>query len=146
MASEREQFFNLESYAVVGNSDKGAFPKLTFGNLKKSGKKVFAVDLSGAEQVEGCENHGDLDSLPESVQGVILEVPKEQTLDQVQQVVNLGVKDLWIHMGTETDEALELARQSGLKVRHGTCAVMYTQQGISYHSIHKWIMQLTGKY
>ena len=30
--------------------------------------------------------------------------------------------------------------------RRGTCAVMYLTPGFAYDSIHKWIMQLTGKY
>lgn len=146
MASEREQFFTLDSYAVVGNSAERTFPKISYGNLKKLGKKVYAVDISGADQVEGDDNHGSLADLPGEVQGVILEVPKEQTLGQVQEVVKLGAKDLWIHMGTDTPEALALAAENGLRVRHGTCAVMYTQQGFSYHSIHKWIMKMAGKF
>ncbi len=28
----------------------------------------------------------------------------------------------------------------------GTCAVMYLTPDLTYHSIHKWIMKLTGKY
>ena len=43
-------------------------------------------------------------------------------------------------------EALALARKKGLNVHSGTCAVMYVTPGFTYHSIHKWIMKLLGKY
>ena len=49
-------------------------------------------------------------------------------------------------MGRDTPEALALASERGLNVLKGTCAVMYVKQGFSYHSLHKWINQLTGRY
>jgi len=49
-------------------------------------------------------------------------------------------------MGTETPEALDLAGEKGINVRSGTCAVMYLKQGFSYHSLHKWIAKLIGKF
>ena len=57
-----------------------------------------------------------------------------------------GIKDVWIHLGRETPEALALAQDKGINARSGTCAVMYVTPGITYHSIHKWIMKLAGKY
>ena len=49
-------------------------------------------------------------------------------------------------MGTESPEALALAEEKGLNARSGTCAVMYVTPGFTFHSIHKWIMKLIGKY
>jgi uncharacterized protein len=49
-------------------------------------------------------------------------------------------------MGCETPEALTVCEENGIRVRTGTCAVMYTQQGFSYHSIHKWLRKMSGKY
>ena len=76
----------------------------------------------------------------------MVEVPKEKTMEVVKEVVKLGVKDLWLHMHTDTPEVLELCEAEGIRVRHGTCGVMYTQQGASFHSIHKWIMKVLKKY
>ena len=83
---------------------------------------------------------------PERVLGAIVEVPKAEVEAAVQQVVESEIPNLWIHMGCETPAALALAREAGIDVRHGTCAVMYTQPGFSFHSIHKGIMKLLGKY
>ena len=49
-------------------------------------------------------------------------------------------------MRMDTPEAVELAREKGIKVHTGTCAVMYVTPGLTGHSIHKWINKLIGKY
>jgi predicted CoA-binding protein len=146
MPSEYENFWNKNSFALVGHSgSKRSFPRLTYIGLKKSGKTVYAVD-AGGEQIEGDASYPDFASLPGTVEAAILEVPKEETKDWVARAADAGIKELWIHMKTDTPEAIELAKQKGMNVLHGTCAVMYVTPGITGHSIHKWIFQLLGKY
>ena len=143
--TEHERFWAHESFAVVGQSAKKSFPVLTYRGLKKLGKPVFAVD-STAEEIDGDRCHADLRALPEPVEAVVLELPRDETLAGLRQVSNAGIGDVWIHMGTETPEALEFARQHGIQTHSGTCAVMYLTPGLTYHSIHKWVMKLAGRY
>ncbi len=145
MPSHYESFWNSTSYALVGNSAKESFPKITYAELKKSGKKVFAVDPS-AKVIEGDKAYPDLVFLPEKIDAVVIETPKEETKDWVAKAADAGVNKVWIHMGCETPEAIELAQNKGLNVCYGTCAVMYVIPGFSFHSIHKWINKLFGKY
>jgi predicted CoA-binding protein len=145
MSSEHEEFWNHSSYAVVGHSAVKPFPKLSYGELKKQGRKVFAVDPS-VDRIEGDTTFPDLDSLPEKVEAVILETPREETEDWVRKVADAGIKNVWIHMARETPEAVALARERGLEVLTGTCAVMYVKKGFSYHSLHKWINQVLRRY
>ncbi|WP_295886461.1 CoA-binding protein [uncultured Thiohalocapsa sp.] len=145
MASNYETFFTLDSFAVVGRSAAKPFPLLSYRGLKQQGKTVYAVDPS-TDAIDGDRAYPDLASLPTSVQGVILEVPKEETRDWVAAAADAGVRDLWVHMAHDTPEAVALAAERGIDLRTGTCAVMYLTQGFSYHSIHKWIMQALGKY
>jgi len=84
--------------------------------------------------------------VPEKPDAVVLEVPREETRDWVARAAEAGIADVWIHMQRETPEALALAKEKGIHVRSGTCAVMYLDPGPSYHTIHKWIMKLAGKY
>ena len=77
MPSEYEKFWTHESFAVVGHTAKRGFPKLTYGALRQQGRKVFAVDPSASE-IEGDKAYPDLASLPEKVEAVVLEVPKEE--------------------------------------------------------------------
>ena len=69
-----------------------------------------------------------------------------QPREYIRASADAGIQDVWIHMARETPEALALAKEKGLNTRSGTCAVMYLDPGPSYHSIHKWIMKLAGKY
>jgi len=145
MASNYETFWDNDSFAVVGDKARQSFPVLTYRGLKKLGKAVFPVDPS-AEEIEGDRAYATLECLPAKVDAVVLEVPKEDTRDWVAKVAGAGIKDVWIHMGRETPEALDLARDHGMNARTGTCAVMYVKPELSYHSIHKWIVKLAGKY
>ena len=145
MASEYETFWENQSFAVVGHAAAKNFPVLTYRGLKALGKSAYPVDPS-AEHIEGDQVYRDLASLPEKVDAVVLEVPKGETRDWVERAADAGIGNVWIHMQRDTPEALALAREKGLNLRSGTCAVMYVTQGFSYHSIHKWIMKLVGKY
>ncbi len=143
MPSDRETFFNADSYVVIGDSKQKPFPVLTYGALKARGSTVYPVD-ENATEIEGDRVYRALNELPGSVDAAVLEVEREDTAGWVERIADAGIRNLWIHMGRETPEALELARQRGLAVRHGTCAVMYLTGG--YHKIHKWIEQLRGQY
>ena len=118
---------------------------LSYSELRKTGRKVFAVDPS-ANEIAGDKTYPDLASLPERVDAVVLEVPKRETEDWVSKAFDAGVQNVWIHMNRETPEALALAREKGMNVYTGSCAVMYVKQGFSYHTLHKWIDQMTGNY
>jgi predicted CoA-binding protein len=145
MPSEYEKFWENESFAFVGVSAKKPFPKTSYAELKNQGKKVFAVDPS-AEKIEGDRAFPDFGSLPEKVEAAVIETPKEETEDWIAGAADAGIKNVWIHVGRDTPEALALAAERGLKVLTGTCAVMYVTKRFTGHSIHKWINKLLGKY
>ena len=145
MPSAHERFWEKGSFAFVGHTSERGFPTLSYREARDSGKKVFAVDPSVAE-IEGDPAYDDLASLPEPVDAVVLEVPPAETADWVRRAADAGLRHVWIHMGRDTPEALVVADENGLNVRSGTCAVMYVTGGFTYHSIHKGIMKLMGKY
>jgi predicted CoA-binding protein len=145
MASAHEAFWTHSSYAFVGHSAKKGFPHISYGAAKKIGKKVFAVDPS-VKQIDGDTTYPNLGALPEKVDAVVLEVPREETLDQVRQAADAGIRNVWVHMNRDTPEAIALAREKGLTLLTGTCAVMYVMPGFTYHSIHKGLNKLLGKY
>lgn len=145
MTSRHEEFWTNASFAFVGHSRAKGFPTLSYQELRNQGKKVFAVDPSVSE-VAGDKTYPDLAALPEPVDAVVLEVPKHETRDWVARAAEAGVRSVWIHMNRETPEALALAQERGLEVHTGSCAVMYVKPGFSYHTLHKWIDQLRGRY
>jgi predicted CoA-binding protein len=145
MPESHQNFWSHSSYAVVGHSQASGFPKLTYQALKKQDKQVFAVDASVAE-IDGDETVPDLASLPQAVEAVVLEVPKEETADWMTQAADAGITNVWIHMKRDTPEALAVGRERGLDVVTGTCAVMYLDEGFSAHGLHRWINKMIGRY
>jgi uncharacterized protein len=144
MASPHEAFWEHERYALVGNSAEKPFPKLSYKALKEKGKTVFPVDPSASE-VEGDQVYDDLASVPGPLDGVVIEVPKEETASWMEQAADAGVTRVWIHMGRETPEALAIAGERGIEVCSGTCAVQYIDRGFP-HNIHRFFRKLSGNW
>ncbi len=145
MPSDYETFWQFERYAVVGHSTKRPFPRLTYGALKNNQKTVYPVDPS-ASTVEKDATFADLSALPGPVDAVVIEVPKEESQSWVQKAADAGIKNVWLHMKTDTPEALATAKANGIHLRRGTCAVMYLTHGFSPHAVHGFIMKLMKKY
>ena len=145
MATAHEQFWTFKTYAVVGHTKKRAFPTLTYKGLKAAGKQVFAVDPS-VKEVEGDKAYDDFASLGTIVDATVLEVPREETAQWVQRAAKAGVGRIWIHQGTDSPEAIEIARNNGLELHSGTCAVMYLKSGFNMHGIHRVLWKALGRY
>ncbi len=140
--SSKESFFNLERYALIGDSRTRKFPAMTRQYLEERGKTVYPVDLAGGQP-------GFLSSvseIPADAQAVVLEVARELSADVVSQVLDRGITEIWLHQMTDTPEALELCRTQGASVQSGGCAVMYLAPTSSYHVIHRSIWKLIGRY
>ncbi len=145
MPSEYETFWQFERYAVVGHSAKRPFPRLTYGGLKKNKKTVYAVDPS-VSSIDNDPTFADLSALPGPIDAVVIEVPKAETHSWVEKASDAGIENVWLHMNTDTPEALATAQERGLHLRKGTCAVMYLNRGFSPHAIHGFIMKLMKRY
>jgi predicted CoA-binding protein len=145
MASNHETFFSLGRFAVVGHSKAKPFPLLSYRRLKAIGKSVYAVDPT-TDIIDSDPAYPDLGSFPGPVEGVIIEVPKEETRNWIAAAADAGIRDVWVHMAHDTPEAVALAQEKGINLRTGRCAVMYLNPGVSVHGVHKVLMKLSGKY
>lgn len=144
MKSKFESFFESERFAVVGRDTARPFPRLTFRGLLQQGKIAFPVDPSIGD-VDGEKTYPDLASLPESVEAVVLEVPPKETAHWVRAAAEAGVRNVWLHMKTETPEALALGKELGMDLCFGTCAVQYVDSSFP-HSVHKALRKLQGNW
>jgi uncharacterized protein len=145
MASAHEEFWTHDTYAMVGDSSGRKFPLTTYHALKKADKTVYAIDL-GSTEIDGDKVYPDLKSLPTVPDGVVLELPKDETAAWVKAAAEAGVKNVWIHQKTDTPEALAAAEAAGMNICAGACAVMYNVPGFSHHAIHRFVMKLAKKY
>ncbi|NCA71243.1 MAG: CoA-binding protein [Sphingobacteriia bacterium] len=145
MPSNYETFFTLGRFGVIGRSQAKPFPLISYRRLKALGKTVFAIDPS-TDRIDGDRAYPDLAALPGPVEGLIIETPKTETRDWIAAAAAAGIRDVWVHQGHDTQEAVTLAKEQGINLRTGTCAVMYLEPGLSYHGLHKLIMKWSGRY
>jgi predicted CoA-binding protein len=146
MASDKARFFDSPSFVVVGNTVAKGFPVISYRNLRRMGKTVYPVDLGGAAQIEGDEAFASVDAIPGQVEAAILELPRSATMDGLRAVVDAGIRRVWFHQKSDTPEAVSFCRQNGVDFHTGGCAVMYTNDRLSYHSIHKGLWKMLRRY
>jgi predicted CoA-binding protein len=138
-----EEFLAEKRIAVVGVSRKSGFGNQAFRTLAAQGYEVFPVN-SEADTVEGKPCYRNLAAIPGSVGGVVTVVPRTSTLSVVKECLGLGIKHVWMQLGSDSLEAIEAAQAGNMNVVHHACILMYAQPK-SIHKFHSWINKLLGK-
>jgi predicted CoA-binding protein len=114
-----QTFLAGKRFAVVGASTDGE----KYGNkvlraYLQNGLDVIPVNPK-AQEVEGVAAVANLDAIAEAVDGLSIITPPNVTEKFVEQAVQLGIKNIWLQPGAESDRAVEIAEQSGANVIHG---------------------------
>lgn len=86
---------------------------------------VFPVNPN-AEVVEGLKAYPDLASLPETVHGVSVVTPPHVTESIIEEAGRLGIKNIWLQPGAESDQAVHRATQLGMNLIFGGPCVLVT--------------------
>ncbi len=84
---------------------------------------VFAVNPN-TDEVENVQAYPDLVSLPEQVHGISVITPPHVTELVVEQAGKLGIKNIWMQPGSESDAALTRAKELGMNVVAGGPCVL----------------------
>ncbi len=107
--------------AVVGvNDNPQKFGYRIFVDLIDSGYNAFAVGVRGGE-VNSKKIYKTLADLPEKPDIVITVVPPVGTEKIVDEVIALGIKEIWMQPGSQSAPAIERARAAGIKVTDRGC-------------------------
>lgn len=142
MASDNERFFELGSFAVVGNTDLSPFPGVIYAELRDSGRTVYPVDLGGSRYIQGDEAFPSLHDLPIKVAGVVVVLPRHRVDAVIEQMVELGMSDLWAQGGA-SPQVVSTCREREIHLIDGIDARAYTSKGFSFSRL---LLKLTGRY
>jgi predicted CoA-binding protein len=113
--------FKNKNIAIVGVSeDPEKYGHKIFSDLKSSGYKIYGVNLKGGE-VMGNKIYTHLKELPIKPDLVIIIVPPQVTEKIIDDCKELGVKQIWMQPGSESEEAIEKARRYGIGVISNAC-------------------------
>jgi uncharacterized protein len=125
--SEQEQiktFLAGKRFAVVGASpDRSKYGNKVLRAYLQNDLEVVPVHPQ-ADEVEGVTAVKDLTEISEGVDGVSIVTPPKVTEGVVRQALALGIKNIWMQPGAESDVAVSLAESSGANVLSGGPCVL----------------------
>ena len=120
-----DQFLSGGPHAVVGASrDRSKYGNKVLRAYQQRERPVFAVNPN-ADEIEGVTAYPDLPSLPESVHGISVITPPHATERIVEQAGAMGITNIWMQPGSESENALARADELGMNViAGGPCALV----------------------
>ena len=139
------EFLNQKSIAVAGvSATKHKFGNAVYKQLKKVGFKVFPINPN-MEIYNDEKCYSNIASLPDEVSAIVINTKPETTIEILKDVVERGIKHVWMQQGAESDEAIKYAAENNLKFIQKECVMMYASpKGI--HGFHAFLNKLFGKY
>lgn len=119
---------HLKRIAIIGVSDNPEkFGFKIFRNLIKSGFNVYGINPKDGE-VFGRKIYRNLKELPETPNLVITVVPSSVTEKIVDDCRELGIKEIWMQPGSESENAIKKAKSYEINTTHKACFMV--EQGI----------------
>lgn len=114
-------------WAVVGvSSDRNKFGNKIYRDLREAGYQVYGIHPKLTE-IEGDTCYSSLEVLPVRPDVVDIVVPPQIATNIVEDCIRLGIKRIWFQPGSESEEALEKARNSGISVVSDACILIQRQ-------------------
>lgn len=119
-----EEFTAQEALAVAGVSRHArGFGYKVWRHLQSKGIRAYAVNPKG-DEVEGERLYPTVKDLPEVVGGVVTVVPPARTLQVIEDCLEAGITRIWMQPGSESEEAIALAREKGMDVVANQCLLL----------------------
>jgi len=144
-----EQFLTNRRIAVTGVSRQaeGHGSNIVYQRLKERGYDVVAVNPN-ADTVEGDPCYPTLAAVPDGVQAVVIATSPEHAVSTMQECVDLGITQVWMHRsfggGSVSDAATDLGRQNGVTVIDGGCPLMFGPTADGGHKMMCRVLTLFG--
>ena len=119
-----QEFMVQKKFAVIGATDNPEkYGNQIVKNLKKRGYEVFPVNPR-LKEVEGIQCYASISEVPEKVDIVDFVVPPQAVVPVLEECVKLGIDNIWLQPGSESQAALDFCREHNLKVVHDVCVML----------------------
>ncbi|MCF8241552.1 MAG: CoA-binding protein [Melioribacteraceae bacterium] len=139
-------FVSQKNIAVLGvsrNSKK--FGNYIYRHLRERGYNVYPVNPN-TDVIEGDNCYRTISELPESVSGVILNIPPQKSLSAIDEISEKGIKKVWLQQGSSNKDVTKKCSDLKMDFIENQCIIMYSEPVESFHKFHRWIWKLIGKY
>lgn len=119
-----KQFLAGKRFAVVGASqDREKYGNKVLRAYQQNNLEVVPVNPSASE-IEGLPVSADLPSIAEKVDGVSIVTPPKVTEQIVNQAIGMGIMNIWMQPGAESQDAIQIAEHAGANVIAGGPCVL----------------------
>lgn len=144
--SEIQEFLNQKNIAVAGVSrNEKKFGNEIYKELKNKGYNVFPVNPNISE-FKGEKCYAKIEDLPAEVTAILTCTKPAETEKIVQQAIQKGIKHIWLQQGSQSDKAIELAKQPDVNVIFKKCIFMFLEPVAGPHKFHRFFVKLFGSY
>lgn len=110
--------------AVIGvSTNPEKYGNRIFSDMVRAGWRVYGINPKGGE-VAGISLFKSLDELPVTPDVVVFVVPPKITQAELPNVARKGISAVWMQPGSESDDAIRLAKRLGLDVTHSACIMV----------------------
>jgi predicted CoA-binding protein len=143
-----DHFLSKKNVAIAGYStDKNQVANHLYKKFKENGYSVFAINPKAIE-INDVPCYASLKDIPEQVEATFISTPPSATKGVIQECIDLGIKNVWIHSsmgkGSYDQEAIDLAEKNGIEIIPRGCPMMFIKPD-GFHACFKWFMNLQGK-
>lgn len=123
-----EALLRARPVAVIGASaDRAKYGNIVLRNLRARGWTVFAVNPRGG-MIEGQPAYLTLDDCPQRPALAVVVTPPAVTMRILAGAARLGVRNIWLQPGAESDAVLAEAARLGLQPVHDACIMVLAAQ------------------
>lgn len=152
-------FLELDHIAVAGVSRKSNAANGIFEKFKSTGYQVTPIHPV-LELFSGVRCFANVSDMPSPPSGVFIMTRPDLTLEITRDSIQSGVRFIWMHnmngvqpqwakslaakMGSVHEEAVQLAKEAGIKVIAGSCPMHYLMPIDPFHRCIRWINERTG--
>lgn len=124
MTPEMQAMLAADLFAVVGASrDPDKYGFLVYRALKAAGKTAVPVNPK-ANDVDGDHCYPSLSDLPQRPEVAVMVVPPPVTEAAVAECARLGITQVWMQPGAESEAAIAACHGNGIQVVAGGPCIM----------------------
>jgi predicted CoA-binding protein len=119
-----KEFLAKKKFAIVGATDNETkYGNRIFKNLTKRGYEVYPVNPS-LKEIEGTKCYPTLTDIPVKVDVVDVVVPPKVTESILKDCKKLGLTNIWLQPGSESEAAIAFCKDNSFKVVYDTCVML----------------------
>lgn len=149
IAEAAAEFLTARRIAVTGVSREAGSHggNAVLAGLRRRGFEVIPVNPQATE-LEGVPCYPTIAAIPGGVDAVVIATRPEHAAATVRECAELGITKVWMHRslggGSYSAEAVDVARQLGVRLIPGGCPLMFGADADRGHRMMRGFCRLTG--